>query len=133
MVLSAAGAVDPEGHHHVGAERADVADEVAENLLPPPLLEGFFGAEGVAEVDRAREVLFGAIELVRRQQLFRAQDAERVEELRPDLVLAAISPRRGHQRHPHPEMPRVQRQHRVVLIVGMRRRVHQRADGVELP
>ena len=67
----------------------------------PPLLEGFLGAERVAEIHGAGEVLLGAVELVRRQQLFGAQDAERVEQLRPDLVLPAVAARRRHQRHAH--------------------------------
>ena len=100
--------------------------------LLPHFSQRFLRAERVAEVHGSGEVLLGAVELVRRQQLFGAQDAERIEQLRADLVLPAVAARRRHQRHAHAQAPRVPGQHRVVLVVGMRRGLHQRADGVEL-
>ena len=69
---------------------------------------------------------------MRGQQFLGAEDAEGVEQLRADLVLSAVAARRRHQRHPHPEAARVPRQHCIVLVVGMRGRLHQGADGVQL-
>ena len=131
-MLASARAVDAERDDDVGPQGPDVPDEVAENLGPAPLLERFLRTERVAEVHRTGEVLLGAVVLVRRQQLFGAEDAERIEQLRADLVLPAVTARRRHQRHAHAQAPGVPRQHRVVLVVRMRRGLHQRADGVEL-
>ena len=118
--------------HDVGADGANHADVVAQDLVVPPLLQRFLRAEREAEVHGAREVLLGAVPAVRREQLLGAQHADRVEQLRADLVLAAVAARGRHQRDAHPLPARVERQHRVVLVVGMRRRVHEGADGRQL-
>ncbi len=106
--------------------------EVTENLLVPPLLERLLLAERIAEVDGAREVLLGAIEAVRGQQFFRAQDAQGIENLGADLVLAAVAARRGHERDPRANVPRVERQRRVVLVVGVRGHVDDGAGRRQL-
>ena len=87
-----------------------------------PLLDRLLRAEREAEIDGAREVLLGAVPAMRRQQLLGPQDADRVEQLRADLVLPAVAARRGDERDAHPEPARVQRQHGVVLVVGVRGR-----------
>jgi hypothetical protein len=109
-----------------------VAYEIAQDLLTPPLLEGLFLAERVTEIDRAREVLLSAVEAVRGEQLLGPQNTQRVEQLGADFVLPAVSARRRHERHARAHMPRIQRQHSVVLIVRMRRRQHDRAGVPEL-
>ena len=43
------------------------------------------------EIERAREKLLAAIETTRLQQFFGADDAERVEEFRPDAILPALA------------------------------------------
>ena len=131
-MLSPTGAVDTERDDDVGAQRADVPDEVAEDLRLAPFLQRLLGAERVTEVRRASEVLLGAVVLMRREQLLGAEDAERVEQLGADLVLATVAARRRDQRHTHAQATRVPRQHRVVLVIRMSRRLHQRADGVQL-
>ena len=131
-MLAAAVAVEHEADDHVGADRADHAHVVAEDLLVAPLLERLFDAEREAEVDRAREVLLGAVELVRRQQLLGAQHRQRLEQLGADLVLPALAARRRDERRAEALAVREVRQHRVVLVVRMRRRHHEVADGVEL-
>ena len=67
------------------------------------------------------------------EQFLGAEDAERVEELGADLVLTAVAARRRHERHARADVARVERQRRVVLVVGMRGHVDDRADGRELP
>ena len=133
MVLAAASPVRTHRHDDVGPQGPDVTHEVAEDLLPPPLLERFLLAERVAKVHRAREVLLGAIEAMRRQELLGAEDAQRVEELGANLVLSAVAARRRHERHPRPDVARVERQRGVVLVVGVRGHVRDHADGRELP
>ena len=77
---------------HVGTHGADDAHHVAQHLLAAPPRERLFPAERVPEIDRAGEVLLGAVEPVRGQQLLGPQDRQGIEQLGADLVLAA-SPR----------------------------------------
>jgi hypothetical protein len=115
---------------HVGADRPDQPHVVGGDLLTAPLLEGLVDAERVAEVDRAREVLLGAVEAMQRGQLAGAQDAERLEDLRTDFVLAAVAARRRRERRAIAEAAVQHHEQPVVLVVGMRRRVHEDA-GVD--
>ena len=133
MVLPAAGAVGAHRDDHVGPRHANQPDVVAEDLVVAPLLERLLDAEREAEVHGAREELLGAVEAVRGQQLLGAQHAERLEQLRADLVLAAVAARRRREHDAQPLPVALHRQQRVVLVVGMRGRVHDRADGGELP
>ena len=110
-----------------------MTDVVAEDLFPAPLLERLLRAERVAEVDGAGEVLLGAVEAVRGKQLLRPEDAEGIEQLGPDLVLAAVAAGRRHQRDANSLVPRVQRKHRVVLIVGVGCRVDEGAGRFQPP
>ena len=132
VMLPAAVAAADEPRDHVGTRGADVPDEIADDLLAPPLLDGLLEAERVAEVDRAREVLLRAVEPVNGEQLLGAQHAERLEDLRPDLVLAAVAARRGHEHRPHALAVAHHREERVVLVVGMRRRFHEGPDRAQL-
>ena len=69
---------------------------------------------------------------MRGEQLLGAQHRERHEQLRADLVLPAFAVRRRHQRRAEALAVREVREHRVVLVIRMRRRHHEVADGVEL-
>ena len=131
-MLAAALAVVDEAHHHVGPDGADHAHVVAEDGLAAPLLERLLDAEREAEVDRAREVLLGAVELVHRRQFFGAQHGERFEDLRADLVLPAFAARGGDERRAEALRVPVVGEQRVVLVVGMRRGHHHVAHRVEL-
>ena len=132
MMLAAAVAAAQEPGDDVGPDRADVPDEVADDLVVPPLLDRLFDAEREAEIDRAREVLLGAVEAMDRQQLLGAQHAERLERLRPDLVLAAVAARRRDEHRAHALPVAQHRQQRVVLVVGVRVGLHERAGRGEL-
>ena len=122
MMLAAAVAAAEEAGDDVGADGADVADVVADDLVVPPLLDRFLDAEREAEVDRAGEVLLGAVEAVHREQLLGAQHAERLEQLGTDLVLPAVAARRGDEHGPHPLAVPEHRQQPVVLVVRDARR-----------
>ena len=102
MVLAAALAAARKPAITSGRMRPDQPHVVAEDLVVPPLLERLLDAEREAEVDRAREVLLGAVEAMDRQQLLGPQHAERLEELRADLVLPAVAARRGDERRAMP-------------------------------
>ena len=131
-MLAAAVAVEHEANNDVRANRANHADEVAENFLVAPLLERLFDAEGEAEVDGTREVLIGTVKAVRGRQFLGAQHGQRLEQFRPDLVLAAFTVRRRHQRSPEALAVREVREHRVVLIVRVGGGHHEIAHRVEL-
>ena len=120
------------GRHDVGSEMANHPDEIAEDLLAPPPLERLVPAEGIAEIDRPGEVLFGSIQSVSGQELLGSQNSERVEQLRPDLVLATVTPSCRDQRCPVSLPFGEQRQQSVVLVIGMRGRHHEATDRVEL-
>ena len=98
----------------------------------PQRLQRFLDAERKAEIDGAREVLFGAVEAVHREQLLRPQHGQRLRELGADLVLTAVAAGGGHEHRPHPLPVAEHREQRIVLVVGMRRRLHERRDGLEL-
>ena len=103
-----------------------------DDLLAAPLLERLLDAERVAEVDRAREVLFGAVEAMHRRELFGPQHAERLEDLRADLVLAAIAARRRRERGSIAEPAVQHHEQRVVLVVGMRGGLHEDAGVAQM-
>ena len=121
-----------QGGDDVGADGADHSDEVAEYLLSSPPLEGLLDAEGVAEVDGAREVLLGAVQPVRGVQLLGPQHRQGVEQLGADLVLPAVAAGRRQQHGAVALPPGQPRQQRVVLVVGMGHDRQERAGAVEL-
>ena len=95
MVLAAASAVGRHRDDDVRAHHADEAHDVGEDLVLAPLRERLLDAERVAEVDRAREELLGAVDAVRREQLLGAQDREREALLGAEVVLPALAARQG--------------------------------------
>ena len=91
MSAVAAASLNVHRHDDVRPKRAEEPHVVADDLLAPPLPDHFRGVERVAIVDRPREVLLGAVEPVRRQQLAVRSTAMSREQLRADLVLAAVA------------------------------------------
>ena len=123
--------LDVHRQDHIGPQHAHQSNEVADDLVAPPLADHFLRIEGVPVIDRAREVLLGAVEAMGRQQLRRAEDGEILEQLGADLVLAAAAARRLQGNGPKAHPPREQRQQRVVLVIGMRGDLHERAGHVQ--
>ena len=132
-MLASAGARWRHGRDHVRPDRADQADEIAGDLVAAPFLERLVEAERKAEVDGAREVLLGAVEAVQRRQFLGPQDAERFEDFRADFVLAAVAARRRRQGRPIAQAPIQLHEQSVVLVVGVRVRVHVDAGVGEMP
>ena len=133
VMLPSPSAFGAHRHDDIRPKRPDVPDEVSQDLLMAPLLERFLLAERVAEVHRAREVLLRAVEAMRDEQFLGAKHPQRIEELSSDLVLSAVAACGCDERHARTDVTRVERQHRIVLVVGMRRHVDDRADGRQLP
>ena len=132
VMLAAAAPLRRQGGDDVRADGADHPDEVAEDFLPSPALEGLLDAEGVPEVDGAAEVLLCPVQTMRRVQLLGTQNREGVEQLRSDLVLAAVAARRRQQYGAVTLTPGEPREERIVLVVGMGRDHHEDAGAVEL-
>ena len=133
MVLPAALAAAKEAGDHVWAERPDMTDVVADDLVMAPLLDRFFHAERKSEVHRSREELLRPVEAMDSQELLRPQDAERLKELRANLVLAAVAAGRRDEHRPHPLAVPQHRKKPVVLVVRVRIGLHERPDRGELP
>jgi hypothetical protein len=64
------------GDDHIRTEVPDHPDHIGESGLMAPDLQGLLWRLGVTEVDRAGEVLLGAVETAGGQQLLRADDTE---------------------------------------------------------
>jgi hypothetical protein len=60
-------------------------------LSCPHFGEGFRGSLGVAEIDRSREELLGAVDAARSQQFLRADKAQQVALFGSDQVLPALT------------------------------------------
>src|SRR5437773_10260315 len=97
-MLAAGVARRGEREDDIRADRENQPHVVGGDLGAAPLFERLFDAERIPEVDGACEVLFRPVEAMQRRQLASPQDAERLEELGPDLVLAPVAARRGRQR-----------------------------------
>ncbi len=128
----AAASLDVHRHEHVGTQRADEPDVVADDGLAAPLVDHFFGIERVAVVDRAREILLRPVDAMRRHELGRAEHADVAKQLGTDLDLPAFAAVVLHVDGSKAHAVREQREQRVGLIVGMRRRLHEGAGHVEL-
>ena len=73
------------------AIRADDAHHVGEHFAFGPTLLTFGARLRETKIERAREELIAAIEPARLQQLFGADDAQRIEQLWPDQILPALA------------------------------------------
>ena len=127
----AAAALNVHGHDHIGAERADQADVVADDFLAAPFFDDFLRIEGVAVVNGAGEVLFGAIGAVRGKQLGGAEDTHVTEQFGPDLVLAAVAAvvLQVHRAQAHAVSE--EREHGVGLVVGVCGGLHEGSGNGE--
>ena len=127
VMLAAALSRRVHAEHDVGANHSNEAHEIADDLVPAPLLERLLDAERIAEVDGAREVLLGAVEAVKGGELLGPEHAKRLENFRTDFVLAAVAASRSRQRGAVALSTIQLHEQSVVLIVGMSRGHHQNA------
>ncbi len=95
-------------------------------------MHDFFGIERIAVVDGAREVLLRAVDAVRGYELRGPQDADVAKQLRTDFVLPAFAAIVLHVDRPQAHAEAEEREERVGLVVGMRRRLHERARDIQL-
>jgi hypothetical protein len=114
------------GDEHERPFHADHADDVAQHRFTAPLVESLFEALREAVVDHRREVLpVDPVVPVRDEQFLGTNEAQAVEELRADRVVARFAPIERQERHTRPIATARARQHAPVLVVGVRRGVHE--------
>ncbi len=107
----------------------DDPHDVAQDILAAPLHERFLEPLREAVIDGGGEVLpIEAIVAAGHQELLGPDQSDRVEELRPNSVVARLAARQRQQRDARASPPAQLRQHAAVLVVGVRGRVH-RARG----
>jgi len=99
LVMAVAG-VDaaPVVDDDVGAEGADDADHVFENLVAPDFF-GFFGRFGIAKIASTGEIELHAIAAGGGEQFLRADEAELGSLFGPKSVLTAFAAGEGEQGH----------------------------------
>ena len=128
-----AGALGGEpGDDHVGTELPDHPDQIAEDALLPPDLEGFRGRLGIAEIDGPGEVLLGPVDPAGGQELLRSKETELRPLFRADQVLAALAARDREIGRPVFPALRERGQERGVLVVGMGPDIEDAPENVEL-
>ena len=104
----------------VGPVVADHPDDVAENAVVTPFLQGFGGGLGKTEIDRACKKLLRAVDLARVQQFLRANDPQLRALFGADQVLAALAARQRKVRRAHVPAAREVGEHGGALVVGVR-------------
>jgi len=115
----------------VGPEPPDDRHDVGQHGLAPPETQRLVGALREAEVARAREKLFGAVDAPGREQLLRADEPELGALLGPDEVLAAVAAGHRQVRRAHERDVLEVRQEARVLVVGVRGDVQHAPDDAE--
>jgi hypothetical protein len=69
------------------------------------------------------KILLGCVVTVDAREFFGAEDADGLEQLRADLVLAAVAAGHGEETRAHAHAAREEGEHAVVLVIRMRRDV----------
>ena len=103
----------------LGPEPPDDPHDVLEDRVRRPVLPGLVQRLGVAEVVGAGEVLPGAVEPAGGQQLLGPDEPQRLAQLRPDQVLAALTPVEREIGRLRPHAAHQDGQQLGVLVVGM--------------
>ena len=106
-------------HHDLRPEPPDHVQHVGQQRVARPEPKRFLGRLGVAEIERAREELAGAVELASGEELLGADDAELGAELLADEVLAALTPRERQVGGLDAHATGQQREELRVLVVGV--------------
>ena len=132
-VAVASVALKPRDDDH-RAIHPDDANDVAKDVLAPPLLERLVQALGEAIVRNAREVLVvHAVVAIGNEEFLGADEAERVEKLGANCVVAGLAARQGQQRHPGALATAQEREHPSLLVVWVSGRVHRARRRLQLP
>ena len=131
VMLAATLRLQGQRQDHVGLEGAHALHHVAERLVVAPLLERLLDAERVAELVGEREILLDAVVAVKSIQLLGPQDAERLEQLGADRVLAAFAAREREKAGADPAAAGERDEDAVVLVVGVRGDVKDPARDAE--
>jgi hypothetical protein len=79
-------------HDNLGPEPPDDPDDILEDGISGPVLPCLINSLGIAEVVRPGEILPGSVQSTRGQELFGANQPERLTQFRADQVLSALAP-----------------------------------------
>src|ERR1019366_6961969 len=80
-------------NHHIRTEPANYPHHIGKDALASPLGESLFRRFRISEVDRAREILFRAVDPPGRQQFVRTNQPQQIALLRTNQVLPAFAAR----------------------------------------
>ena len=120
-------------HDHQRPFDPDDADNVPQHVFPAPLVERLFEALRKTVVhDRGEVLAIDAVVPVGDGQFLGADQPEAVEELRPERVVSGLAAIEREQRDARAHATAGERQHAAVLVIGMRRGVHQARRGRQL-
>src|SRR5690348_10976278 len=96
MRMSIARRARESRNEHIGTERPDHANHVAQrDLVPTPLFKCFFRGLGKSEIGNTREALLDSVILVGSHKLQRAENAKLIGESVTRFVLAALTASQG--------------------------------------
>jgi len=118
---------------HVGLKAADVPDDVGQDGVVSPDLQRLVRTLREAEIERAREELFAAVDAARVEQLLRAEDAEELAFFVADEVLSAVAARHRQVGGAQQALVREVGDQRGVVVVGMRGDVHCASEDRQFP
>ena len=118
-----------DDHRAIGSNDAN---HVPKHVLAAPLLERLVEALGESIVGDAREMLVDAVVAIGDEQFLGADEAERVEELRANRVVARFAARQGQEGHARAQAATEHRQHPAVLIVWVSGGVHGARGRLQL-
>ena len=112
---------------------ADDADDIAQHVLAPPLVERFIESFRETVVDHAGEVLrVDAVVLIGAEKLLGANQPKPVEELGAERVVAGLTAVERHSDTRAPNPTAQPRQQTPMLVVWMRGGVHHAGDRAQL-
>lgn len=120
------------GDDDVGTEPAHGPDHVGQGRVVAPDGKRLLWSLGEAEVGAAGEVLLGAVQVPRGQELLGADEGQAVAQFGPDEVLTAPAPGHGEVGRAHLGALGEGGEGRRVLVVGVGRDVQHRAQHLEL-
>ncbi len=118
---------------HERALGTDHPDDVAEDVVDPPLLDGLVETFGEAVVDHRAEILaVDSVVAVGEQQFLGANQPQRIEQLRAEGIVARLAASERQQRDLRALTPTEHRQHAAVLVVRVRGRVQHAGRRAQL-
>ena len=133
MMAMPVAAVAPEtSADHVRTEGANHAHHIAKgDVMAVPHLKGFIRRFGESEIGNPGETLVNSVIAVGRQQLQGANDAEFIQKIAANFVLAAFATIQGELQGGDAVSARFKREHAAVFVVRMGDGMHEARRGMQ--